>query len=83
MANKSIESAIHWYRANLATIQALLPLEVPKEPYGISLYPANWDITYWIAKWENNLLSEAEAEQYICAQLRPLFAVVRDRLVNG
>lgn len=82
-SKKTIDRACQWYKANLSTIRALLPLELPRQPYGITLYPANWDITYWINRWESDQLSLADAETYICAQLRPLFDVVRDRLIHG
>jgi hypothetical protein len=79
-----VERAIAWYRINRAAIEALLPLDVPHggESTGFSHYPGHWALDFWIDKWESGdrRFSLDEAEQLICAQLRPLYPVVRETL---
>jgi hypothetical protein len=75
--------ACQWYEDNRDRIQANLPIEVPREPSGISLYQANWDISYWIRKWRGGNLSMEDADYFICGQLDPLVAVFDDAEVMG
>ena len=83
MDKSHIDRACQWYMDNRDLIRTMLPLEL-RHPNGqsLSLYPANWDITCWVTRWQENRLATSDAEQLICAQLRPLFEVVRDRRVG-
>jgi hypothetical protein len=83
MDKSRIDRACQWYMDNRDLIRTMLPLEL-RHPNGqsLSLYPANWDITYWVTRWQENRLATSDAEQLICGQLRPLFEVVRDRRVS-
>jgi hypothetical protein len=73
-----ITLACQWYEDNRSRIQVRLPLEIRNESGGISLYQANWDISYWIRKWRVGKLSIEDADYFICGQLDPLVAVFDD-----
>lgn len=79
-----VNAACRWYRSNVETIRSMLPLWLPLEGYprGISWYPENWHLDFWINKWEaqDHRFTLEEAEAMISDQLRPLFSVVRDRM---
>jgi hypothetical protein len=80
---EKIDKACAWYRSHEGAIAGMLPLRIPHEgTRGFSLYPENWCPMHWIAKWENQTLPLAEAEVLISGQLRPLFPIVRDRMVG-
>lgn len=81
-----VNTACRWYRSNLELIRSMLPLWLPLEGYprGVSWYPENWHLEFWIDKWETKdpRFTLEEAEKMISEQLRPLFPVVREKLTN-
>lgn len=73
-----ISLASQWHEDNRQRIQARLPLEIRGESGRITLYQANWDISYWIQKWRAGTLPIFEADRFIPGQLGPLVAVFDD-----
>lgn len=78
-----INRACRWYQSNSEAITALLPLRVPTGDNSFSLYPANWDPTYWIQRWDEKRLSVHDAEKMILKQLRPLFPILQRSLLTA
>jgi|GEM_PF-6579911 len=78
-----ITLACQWHEDHKPLIQAQLPLEIRGESGGITLYQANWDISYWIQKWRAGTLPILEADRFIPGQLGPLVAVFDDADVMG
>lgn len=78
-----VERAIAWWRSNQRLIESLLPVDVRHaDGHGLSHYPENFNVDYWIAKWESGDrgFTLEDAELRLCEQLRPLFPVVREAI---